>query len=69
MNLSQLRFASAVASGVVHGGGRGCTQLTLSNGIAQLENELGRLFVALARSLTPFGVHVPPYINEVLSAR
>lgn len=48
------------------------TQPTLSNGIAQLENELGdRLFLRTTRkvALTPFGVHLLPYINEVLSAQ
>ncbi len=48
------------------------TQPTLSNGIAQLENELGeRLFVRTTRkvALTPFGTHVLPYINGVLSAQ
>ena len=75
MNLSQLRFASAVASTgpSTTGAVDGCvTQPTLSNGIAQLENELGeRLFVRTTRkvALTPFGVHVLPYINEVLSAQ
>lgn len=75
MNLSQLRFASAVAStGSFTAASSDCcvTQPTLSNGIAQLENELGeRLFVRTTRkvSLTPFGVHVMPYINEVLRAQ
>jgi DNA-binding transcriptional LysR family regulator len=75
MNLSQLRFASAVAStGSFTGGAAQCcvTQPTLSNGIAQLESELGeRLFVRTTRkvSLTPFGVHVLPYLHEVLSAQ
>ncbi len=75
MNLSQLRFASAVAStGSFTAAAAQCcvTQPTLSNGIAQLENELGeRLFVRTTRhvALTPFGVHVLPYINEVLSAQ
>lgn len=75
MNLSQLRFASAVAStGSFTAGSANCcvTQPTLSNGIAQLESELGeRLFVRTTRkvSLTAFGVHVLPYINEVLRAQ
>ena len=75
MNLSQLRFARAVAStGSFTVGAAECcvTQPTLSNGIAQLENELGeRLFVRTTRkvALTPFGEHVLPYINEVLSAQ
>ncbi|MES2038064.1 MAG: LysR family transcriptional regulator [Pseudomonadota bacterium] len=75
MNLSQLRFASAIAStGSFTAAAAECcvTQPTLSNGIAQLEDELGeRLFVRTTRkvALTPFGVHVLPYINEVLSAQ
>ncbi|MFM1988507.1 MAG: hypothetical protein RJA99_1464 [Pseudomonadota bacterium] len=75
MNLRQLRFAHAVAStGSFTAAAAECcvTQPTLSNGIAQLENELGeRLFVRTTRkvALTPFGVHVLPYINEVLSAQ
>ena len=75
MNLSQLRFASAVAStGSFTAAAAHCcvTQPTLSNGIAQLEGELGeRLFVRSTRkvALTLFGTHVLPYINEVLSAQ
>ncbi len=75
MNLSQLRFASAVASeGSFTAAASLCcvTQPTLSNGIGQLEDELGeRLFVRTTRTvaLTPFGVHVLPYINEVLGAQ
>ena len=75
MNLSQLRFASAIAStGSFTLAAEQCcvTQPTLSNGIAQMENELGeRLFVRTTRkvALTTFGVHVLPYINEVLSAQ
>lgn len=75
MNLSQLRFASAVAStaSFTAAAAQCCvTQPTLSNGVAQLENELGeRLFVRTTRkvALTPFGVHVLPYIDEVLSAQ
>ncbi|MFZ6732088.1 LysR family transcriptional regulator [Undibacterium sp. Ji42W] len=75
MNLSQLRFASAIAStGSFTAAAQECcvTQPTLSNGIAQLESELGeRLFVRTTRkvALTPFGVHVLPYINEVLGAQ
>lgn len=75
MNLSQLKFASAVAasSSFTAAAAQCCvTQPTLSNGIAQLENELGeRLFVRTTRmvALTPFGAHVVPYLNEVLSAQ
>ncbi len=48
------------------------TQPTLSSGIAQLEDELGaRLFARTTRrvTLTPFGEHVLPYMNEVLKAQ
>ncbi|HEX5682774.1 MAG TPA: LysR family transcriptional regulator [Ideonella sp.] len=75
MNLSQLRFASAVASsGSFTAAAATCcvTQPTLSNGIAQLEVELGeRLFVRTTRkvALTPFGVHVLPYVDQVLAAQ
>jgi len=75
MNLSQLRFASAVASmGSFTAAALACcvTQPTLSNGIAQLEAELGeRLFMRTTRkvALTAFGVHVRPYIDQVLAAQ
>jgi LysR family transcriptional regulator, hydrogen peroxide-inducible genes activator len=75
MNLNQLRFASAVAStGSFTAAAAACcvTQPTLSNGIAQLENELGeRLFVRTTRkvAMTPFGVQVLPYVSGVLSAQ
>jgi len=75
MNLSQLRFASAVATtGSFTAAAAECfvTQPTLSNGIAQLESELGeRLFVRTTRkvSLTPFGVHLMPCIADVLKAQ
>ena len=48
------------------------TQPTLSNGIAQLEAELGdRLFVRTTRKvkLTPFGEQVMPYMADVLRAQ
>src|SRR5688500_8371818 len=75
MNLSQLRFASALAStGSFTAAASACavTQPTLSNAIAQLENELGqRLFGRTTRkvSLTAFGAHVLPDIERVLSAQ
>jgi len=75
MNLSQLRFASAIAStGSFTAAAAQCcvTQPTLSNGIAQLEAELGeRLFARTTRKVTPtpFGVHVLPYIDQVLAAQ
>jgi len=75
MNLSQLRFANAVATtGSFTAAAAECfvTQPTLSNGIAQLEGELGeRLFVRTTRkvALTPFGIHVMPCIADVLKAQ
>jgi LysR family transcriptional regulator, hydrogen peroxide-inducible genes activator len=75
MNLSQLRFANAVATtGSFTSAASECcvTQPTLSNSIAQLEDELGeRLFMRTTRKvgLTPFGAHVLPYIVEVLNSQ
>lgn len=75
MNLNQLRFVSAVAStGSFTAAASACavTQPTLSNGIAQLEEELGqKLFVRTTRkvSLTAFGAHVLPDVERVLSAQ
>lgn len=75
MNLSQLRFADAVATtGSFTAAAAQCcvTQPTLSNGLAQLEDGLGaRLFLRTTRkvSLTPFGTHVLPYLSEVLRAQ
>ncbi len=75
MNLNQLRFARALASaGSFTAAASACavTQPTLSNAIAQLEDELGqKLFVRTTRkvSLTAFGLHVLPDIERVLSAR
>lgn len=75
MNLAQLRFAQALAAtGSFTAAATKCfvTQPTLSNGIAQLESELGeRLFVRTTRTvaLTPFGTHLLPCISEVLVAQ
>ncbi len=75
MNLTQLRFALAVAStGSFTAAARQChvTQPTLSNGIAQLEAELGaRLFHRTTRAvgLTPFGEHVLAGIRDVIDAQ
>lgn len=75
MNLSQLDFAVAVAekkSFTAAANSCHVTQPTLSNGIAQLEDELGgKLFFRTTRtvSLTPFGTHLLPYLKEILSAR
>ena len=74
MNLSQLRYARTVAeTGSFTLAAEQCyvTQPTLSNGIAQLEQELEeRLFKRTTRdvSLTPFGEHIMPYIDAVLKA-
>lgn len=75
MNLSQLRFAQALATrGSFTAAAAECfvTQPTLSNGIAQLEAELGeRLFARTTRkvTLTPFGAHLMPAIADVLKAQ
>src|SRR5690606_5699185 len=75
MNLNQLRFASALAStGSFTAAASACavTQPTLSNAIAQLEDELGqRLFIRTTRkvSLTAFGIHLLPDIERVLGAQ
>lgn len=75
MNLSQLDFAAAVAdkkSFTAAADTCHVTQPTLSNGVAQLEDELGgRLFARTTRtvSLTPLGVELLPYIKEILNAR
>ncbi len=73
MNLNQFRFARAVAD--THSFSRAAqqchvTQPTLSNGIAQLEEELGgKLFERTTRSvrLTPFGQHLLPFIARALA--
>lgn len=75
MNFNQLRFASALASteSFTLAAKECCvTQPTLSNGITQLEEELGeRLFVRTTRKVTlsTFGTHVLPYIIDVLNAQ
>jgi LysR family transcriptional regulator, hydrogen peroxide-inducible genes activator len=75
MNLSQLRFVTALASKRSFTAAAlecSVTQPTLSNGLAQLENELGApLFVRTTREvdLTPFGENLLPYIAEVLKAQ
>ena len=74
MNLSQLRYVKAVAeTGSFTLAAERCyvTQPTLSNGISQLENELeDRLFKRTTRSvsLTPFGEHILPFIDNILHA-
>ena len=75
MNLSQLRFARALAAaGSFTAAANRCfvTQPTLSNGIAELEQELGqRLFRRTTRrvGLTEFGAHMLPAIAAVLGAQ
>jgi len=75
MNLAQLTFVDAVASGrSFTGAANRChvTQPTLSNGIRQLEEELGgRLFDRTTRTvrLTELGEHLLPYVREVLNAQ
>lgn len=74
MNLNQLRYTKAVAeTGNFTLAAEQCyvTQPTLSNGIAQLEQELEeRLFERTTRSvsLTPFGEHIMPFIENILKA-
>jgi len=75
MNLNQLRFVETVAKtrSFSRAAERCCvTQPTLSNGIAQLEKELGaRIFERTTRkvSLTRFGEHVLPMVESVLNVR
>lgn len=74
MKLRQLQFTRAVAeSGSFSRAADIChaTQPTLSNGIAQLEEELGgSLFARTTRSvrLTPFGAYMLPHLAAVLDA-
>src|SRR5258708_25589548 len=75
MNLQQLRYASALAelgSFVDAAEQCGVTQPTLSNGVAQLEQELGlRLFFRTTRKvqLSEFGRHPLPSIADLLNAQ
>lgn len=75
MNLRQLTYACTVADlKSFSGAAAAChvTQPTLSNGIAQLEQELGeKLFVRTTRKveLTAFGRYLLPYLNNVIDAR
>jgi LysR family hydrogen peroxide-inducible transcriptional activator len=75
MNLQQLRYVRALAqtaSFVRAAEQCGVTQPTLSNGVAQLEDELGqRLFDRTTRTvrLTDFGRHVLPGLLDVLNAQ
>jgi LysR family transcriptional regulator, hydrogen peroxide-inducible genes activator len=75
MNLKQLRYARMLAeceSFVEAANQCGVTQPTLSNGIAQLEEDLGlRLFVRTTRSvrLTEFGSLLLPSIVDILNAQ
>ena len=74
MNLSQLRYVKAVAETANFTlAAERChvTQPTLSNGIAQLEQELEeRIFTRTTRAvaLTPFGEHIIPLIDKILNA-
>jgi DNA-binding transcriptional LysR family regulator len=75
MNLQQLRYVRALAEfgSFVDAAKRcGVTQPTLSNGVAQLEEELGvRLFVRTTRrvELSQSGRHVLPSIVDMLNAQ
>jgi DNA-binding transcriptional LysR family regulator len=75
MNFRQLRYVRALAetkSFVRAAEQCGVTQPTLSNGVAQLEDELGqKLFNRTTRlvRLTDFGRHVLPGLLDVLNAQ
>jgi len=75
MNLSRLRFVKAAAAECSFSrAAEQCsvTQPTLSNGIAQLEEEFGgKLFSRTTRkvSLTPFGEQILPLVEAVLQAQ
>lgn len=75
MNLNQLRFVIAVArKGSFSKAAEECcvTQPSLSNAIAQFEDEMaGKIFIRTTRrvTLTSFGEHVLPYIEEVIHAK
>jgi LysR family transcriptional regulator, hydrogen peroxide-inducible genes activator len=75
MNLQQLRYARMLAecnSFVEAANKCGVTQPTLSNGIAQLEEELGiRLFARTTRNvrLTEYGLLLLPGIVDLLNAQ
>ena len=75
MNFNQLRFAAAAAAATSFSrAAEHCqvTQPTLSNGIAQLEEELGdKLFARTTRrvELTPFGEQMIPRIEAILQAQ
>jgi Transcriptional regulator len=74
MNLSRLRYVKAVAeTGSFTLAAEEChvTQPTLSNGIAQLEQEFEeRIFERTTRAvaLTAFGEHIMPFIDRMLKA-
>jgi DNA-binding transcriptional LysR family regulator len=75
MNLQQLRYARALAEcGSFVQAAHRCavTQPTLSNGIAQLESDLGQqLFARTTRTvrLTQAGEHLLPDITDILNAQ
>jgi DNA-binding transcriptional LysR family regulator len=75
MNLQQLRYARALAEcGSFVQAAEQCavTQPTLSNGIAQLESDLGQqLFARTTRTvrLTEAGEHLLPDITDILNAQ
>ena len=72
MNINQLRYVkSVIETGSFSKAADLCcvTQPTLSNAIAQLEDELGtKIFVRTTRrvSLSPFGIQLLPYIEAIL---
>ena len=74
MNIHHLRYAKAVGDvGSFSGAAKAChvSQPSLSNAVAQIEQELGdALFIRSTRkvSLTPFGEYVLPLIEEAVKA-
>ena len=75
MNLSQLKYVKAVAeTGSFSRASEKCfvTQPSLSNAVAQLEDEFGgRFFFRTTHSvsMTPFGERMMPYVTAVLDAQ
>jgi len=75
MKLRQLEFVREIArTGSFSHAAEVCnaTQPTLSNAVAQLEQELGaKIFQRTTRTvdLTPFGSYILPYLDAILDAR
>ena len=75
MKLRQLEFAQEIARSASFSAAAdicNATQPTLSNAVAQLEEELGaKIFARTTRrvEVTPFGQYLMPYISAILDAR